>query len=152
MKGISEQKAQKLKDIIKANQLVSSGFTSVRYQQLTFITDTLQAAIRLEMAKDIIMVSSGSNALDTLLGGGIETGSITEVFGEFRTGKTQLCHTLCVMAQRPLDQGGAEGKALYVDTEGTFRPQKLVAIAERFEMNPTEVLVRRRLLLCCDIS
>ena len=66
-----------------------------------------------------------------LLGGGIETGSITEIFGEFRTGKTQLCHTLCVTAQRPLDQGGAEGRVIYVDTEGTFRPQKLVAIAER---------------------
>lgn len=97
--------------------------------------------------------------MDVLLGGGIETGSITEVFGEFRTGKTQLCHTLCVTAQRPLDQGGAEGRVIYVDTEGmepsltlciiesnshtydlltrfiyfsgTFRPQKLVAIAER---------------------
>lgn len=61
----------------------------------------------------------GSNDLDALLGGGIETGSITEIFGEFRTGKTQLCHTLCVTAQRPLDQGGAEGKVIYVDTEGT---------------------------------
>ena len=55
-------------------------------------------------------------------------------------GKTQLCHTLCVTAQRPLDQGGAEGKVIYLDTEGTFRPQKLVAIAERFNMNAEEVL------------
>lgn len=74
---------------------------------------------------------AGSTDLDNLLGGGIETGSITEIFGEFRTGKTQLCHTLCVTAQRPLDQGGAEGRVIYIDTEGTFRPQKLVAIAER---------------------
>ena len=109
-----------------------------------------------------MIIPIGSNELDTLLGGGIETGSITEIFGEFRTGKTQLCHTLCVTAQRPLDQGGAEGRVIYVDTEGwvnmeilsvgfdillfhsfyagTFRPQKLVAIAERFQMNPEEVL------------
>jgi DNA repair protein RAD51 len=73
----------------------------------------------------------GSSDLDQLLGGGIETGSITEIFGEFRTGKTQLCHTLCVTSQMPIDQGGAEGRVIYVDTEGTFRPQKLVAIAER---------------------
>lgn len=53
-----------------------------------------------------------------MLEGGIETGSLTEIFGEFRTGKTQLCHTLAVMAQRPLDMGGAEGRVLYVDTEG----------------------------------
>lgn len=77
------------------------------------------------------MISTGSNELDTLLQGGIETGSITEVFGEFRTGKTMLCHTLCVACQKPLDQGGAEGRAIYVDTEGTFRAQKLVAVAER---------------------
>lgn len=68
----------------------------------------------------------------SLLADGIETGSITEIFGEFRTGKTQLCHQLCVTCQLPLDQGGGEGKALYVDTEGTFRPQRLLAIAERY--------------------
>lgn len=67
--------------------------------------------------------------------GGVETGSLTEIFGEFRTGKTQLCHTLCVTCQLALDQGGGEGRALYVDTEGTFRPQRLVAIAERFGLN-----------------
>jgi DNA repair protein RAD51 len=126
VKGISEQKAQKLKDIIKANNLVLVGFQT--------------ATTKLEAMKDVIMVSTGSNELDNLLGGGIETGSLTEIFGEFRTGKTQICHTLCVMCQRPLDQGGAEGRALYIDTEGTFRPAKLVAIAERFQMNPEEVL------------
>jgi RecA/RadA recombinase len=46
--------------------------------------------------------------------GGIETGSITEMFGEFRTGKTQLCHTLAVTCQLPIDQGGGEGKCLSV--------------------------------------
>jgi DNA repair protein RAD51 len=126
VKGISEQKAQKVKDIIKANQLVTIGFKT--------------ATNRLEDLKEQIFLATGSAALDNLLGGGIETGSLTEIFGEFRTGKTQICHTLCVTVQRPLDQGGAEGKAIYVDTEGTFRPQKLVAIAERFQMNPEEVL------------
>jgi DNA repair protein RAD51 len=74
------------------------------------------------------------------LEGGIETGSITEVFGEFRTGKTQLCHTLCVTCQMAVPDGGAEGKAIYIDTEGTFRPNKLQAIAERFGMDPALVL------------
>ncbi|KAJ3310890.1 recombinase rad51 [Boothiomyces sp. JEL0838] len=71
---------------------------------------------------------------------GIETGSITEIFGEFRTGKTQLCHTLAVMCQLPADMGGAEGKCLYIDTEGTFRPERLLATAERFGMDGQEVL------------
>jgi DNA repair protein RAD51 len=65
----------------------------------------------------------------------METGSLTELFGEFRTGKTQLCHTLCVTCQMPMDQGGGEGKAMYIDTEGTFRPQRLVEIAARYGLN-----------------
>uniref|UniRef100_A0A7S2FVY7 DNA repair and recombination protein RadB n=1 Tax=Octactis speculum TaxID=3111310 RepID=A0A7S2FVY7_9STRA len=86
------------------------------------------------------MTPRGSSALDELLQGGIETGSLTEIFGEFRTGKTQLCHTLCVTCQLPLDQGGGEGKAMYIDTEGCFRPNRLVAIAERYGVSPEGVL------------
>jgi DNA repair protein RAD51 len=72
--------------------------------------------------------------------GGIETGSITEMFGEFRTGKTQLCHTLAVTCQLPIDQGGGEGKCLYIDTEGTFRPERLLATAERYGLSGQDVL------------
>ena len=73
-------------------------------------------------------LSTGATALDALLGGGIETGSITELFGEFRTGKTQICHTLCVTCQMGSDQGGGEGRALYIDTEGTFRPERIAEV------------------------
>ena len=58
---------------------------------------------------NIINITTGSKELDKLLQGGIETGSITELFGEFRTGKSQLCHTLAVTCQLPVDLGGAEG-------------------------------------------
>lgn len=105
--------------------------------------------------KDLIQVTTGSKELDKLLEGshshcvrnshhstvgGIETGSITELFGEFRTGKTQLCLTLCVTCQLPISQGGGEGKALYIDTEGTFRPERLAPIAERYQLNPDDVM------------
>jgi len=90
--------------------------------------------------QDVIHVTTGSKEVDKLLEGGYETGSITEMFGEFRTGKTQLCHQLCVTCQLPLDQGGAEGKALYIDTEGNFRPERLLAIAERYGLNGNDVL------------
>ena len=76
--------------------------------------------------------------------GGIETGSITEIYGEFRTGKTQLCHMLCVACQLPVAQGGGEGKALYIDTEGTFRPQRCLAIAERRVPCPAASTALRR--------
>lgn len=88
----------------------------------------------------LIYLTTGSKELDKLLGGGIETGSITEIFGEFRTGKTQICHTLCVTCQLPRNNGGGDGKALYIDTEGTFRPEKLKPIAERFGLDPEEVV------------
>mmetsp|Transcript_17233 Transcript_17233/g.50188 ORF Transcript_17233/g.50188 Transcript_17233/m.50188 type:complete len:345 (-) Transcript_17233:735-1769(-) len=124
IKGVSEGKAQKIREA--AQKLVPNGFVT--------------AAMELQRRQDIIMVSTGSTALDELLQGGIETGSLTEVFGEFRCGKTQLCHTLCVTCQLPLEQGGGEGKAMYIDTEGCFRPNRLVSIAERYGVNPEQVL------------
>ncbi len=65
--------------------------------------------------------------------------SITEAFGEFRTGKTQISHTLCITAQLPPSMGGAGGKAAYIDTEGTFRPERLKTIATRFNLDPEGV-------------
>lgn len=78
--------------------------------------------------------------LTDIWAGGIETGAITELFGEFRTGKSQLCHTLAVTCQLPVSMGGGEGKCLYIDTEGTFRPVRLLAVAERYGLNGEEVL------------
>ncbi|XP_039427025.1 LOW QUALITY PROTEIN: uncharacterized protein LOC104696481 [Corvus cornix cornix] len=81
---------------------------------------------------EIIQIPRGSKELDKLLQGGIETGSLTGLFGEFRTGKTQLCHCLAVTGQLPTDPGGGqEGEATSMDTEGIFRPEWLLAVAER---------------------
>jgi meiotic recombination protein DMC1 len=74
------------------------------------------------------------------LGGGVQSMGITEVFGEYRCGKTQLCHTLCVTAQLPRDMGGAEGKVAYIDSEGTFRPERIRSIATRFNVDPDNCL------------
>jgi len=93
-----------------------------------------------KVRKDMIHLSSGSKELDKLLGGGIEQGSITELFGEFRTGKTQICHMLCVACQFPISCQGAEGCALYVDTEGTFRPERIVQMCDRFGMSADDAL------------
>jgi len=89
---------------------------------------------------ELVHITTGSKQLDALLGGGIETGAITELFGEFRTGKSQLCHTLAVTCQLPVSMGGGEGKCLYIDTESTFRPVRVLATAERFGLNGEEVL------------
>ena len=66
--------------------------------------------------------------------------AITEMFGEFRTGKTQLCHTLAVTAQMSKEDGGGGGKVIYIDSEGTFRPERIYKISERFGLEPEDVL------------
>ena len=70
--------------------------------------------------QQVVKITTGSSDLDKLIGGGIQTMSITEVFGEFRTGKTQLSLTLCITAQIPESEGGGGGKAAFIDTEGTL--------------------------------
>jgi DNA repair protein RAD51 len=124
IKGISEAKADRV--IMEASKLVPMGFTTAT-----------EFHIR---RSELIAITSGSSQLDALLGGGFETGSITEIFGEFRTGKSQICHTLAVTCQLPVDMGGGEGKCLYIDTEGTFRPVRLLSVAERYGLNGEEVL------------
>ncbi|OLC24240.1 MAG: DNA repair and recombination protein RadA [Candidatus Nitrososphaera sp. 13_1_40CM_48_12] len=85
-------------------------------------------------------ISSGSNSFDDLLGGGLETKAVTEVYGEFGTGKTQLCHTLCVMVQQDTLVGGLDAKALYIDTENTFRPERIVSISDTRGIDPRKSL------------
>ena len=72
--------------------------------------------------------------LDKLLNGGFDTGFITKLFREFRTGKSQLCHAIAVTCQLPIDNSEADGKCLYINMEGTFCPERLLAMAERFGM------------------
>ena len=85
-------------------------------------------------------ISTGSKSFDDLLGGGLETKAVTEVYGEFGTGKTQLCHTLCVLVQQDRPIGGLSAKALYIDTENTFRPERIVSIAQARGFDPHKSL------------
>lgn len=93
-----------------------------------------------ELRKNIRKLTSGCSSLDTLLNGGIETQSLTEFYGEFGSGKSQLCHQLCVTVQLGEAQGGLNGSVLYVDTEATFRPERVQQIAPRFGIKGKEVL------------
>ncbi|MBD3255350.1 MAG: DNA repair and recombination protein RadA [Candidatus Lokiarchaeota archaeon] len=98
------------------------------------------AEIIWEHRKNIARISTGSHEFDDLLGGGVETGSLIEFFGEFRTGKTQVMHQLCVNVQLPQEKGGLEGNALYIDTEGTFRPERIIQMAEALDLDYNQVL------------
>jgi len=93
-----------------------------------------------EKRQQVGHLTSGSKLLDELLGGGFESQAIIELFGEFGSGKTQIAHQLCVIVQLPKEKGGMNGEAFYIDTENTFRPERIVQMAEAYELDPDEVL------------
>ena len=95
-----------------------------------------------ELRKNVRKLSTGCSSMDQLLDGGLETQSLTEFYGEFGSGKSQMCHQLCVTVQLPESQGGLDGGVLYIDTENTFRPERVQQIAPRFGIKPDQVLKR----------
>jgi len=93
-------------------------------------------------------LTTGSRSLDKLIGGGVETGSITEISGAFGSGKTEMAHQLSVNVQLPREQGGFEGSCLYFDTEKTFRPERLAEMAEAASLDPEQALSRITIAEC----
>jgi len=93
-----------------------------------------------KMRQNVLRLTTGSSMLDKLLGGGIESQSITEFYGEYGSGKSQICHQLCVNVQLPPEQGGLGGAALYIDTENTFRTERIFQMAKNLGLDPEEVI------------
>ncbi len=149
-----------------AHKLIEAGFTSIEaiavatpheISQVTGIPlptaqKIIQAArdaldIRFKTALDlkrerlnVKKITTGSKNLDQLLGGGVETRTITEFYGEFGSGKTQICHQLAVNVQLAEDKGGLAAKAVYIDTEGTFRWERIEQMARGVGLDPDEVM------------
>ena len=98
--------------------------------------------IILERRKSVAKLTTCSKALDELLGGGLETQAITECYGEFGSGKSQLAHQLAVNVTRSEDDGGLGGDTVWIDTEQTFRPERIRQMAEAFDLDVDEVLKR----------
>lgn len=98
------------------------------------------AADVLEKRKEINKITTGSKSLDSLLGGGVETQAITEAYGAFGSGKTQLGFQLSVNVQLPKEKGGLNGKCLLIDTESTFRPERIEQIALAMNLDTKKVL------------
>ncbi len=87
-------------------------------------------------------ITTGSSGFNKILGGGFQTGKLTEVYGPFKSGKTNLAHTISVTCQLPVKDGGLNGNVTYIDTENTFSPEKIKRIAKRFGLDPKETLSR----------
>ncbi|RJS92624.1 DNA repair and recombination protein RadA [Candidatus Bathyarchaeota archaeon] len=120
--GIGEKRAFEIINAARA----SSSLSFIRADEL------------ITKRQNILRLTTGSKKLDALLGGGIETQSITEFYGEYGSGKSQIAHQLCVNVQLPMERGGLEGGALYIDTENTFRIERISQMAEHVGLDPQE--------------
>ncbi|HDI03197.1 MAG TPA: DNA repair and recombination protein RadA [Candidatus Pacearchaeota archaeon] len=114
------------KAIVAARKMLKLGFEN--------------ASDYLKRREKIFKITTGSKNLDNLLGGGLETAAITEAAGAFGSGKTQLGHTLAVNVQLPKEKGGANGKVVWIDTESTFRPERIKQIAKAKGLDPEKAL------------
>lgn len=96
----------------------------------------------MKMKANVLRLTTGSKAFDELVGGGLESQTITEVYGEYGVGKSILCHQLAVNVQLPIERGGLNGGALYLDTEQTFRPEWIERMARSVGLEPTDAASR----------
>jgi DNA repair protein RadA len=133
-------------DIETISQLV------IRAKQTLIETGVLQrefstAEDMLERRKRLIRFTTGSRSFDLFLEGGVETQALTEIAGEFGSGKTQFCYTLCVTANNNISKkGSSDNGVIFVDTEHTFRPERVHQIAESRGLDPEEIM--KRVFVC----
>jgi len=122
--GISEKKAFAIIETARS----SIGVSFIRADEL------------LKMRQNVLRLTTGSKVVDRLVDGGLETQTITEFYGEYGSGKSQMCHQLCVNVQLPPERGGLGGSALYVDTENTFRTERIVSMSKHLGLDPLQVV------------
>jgi DNA repair protein RadA len=129
-----------------AKELEQTGMTKknaeklIRKARLSMPLQFIRGDELVKMRQNVLRLTTGSSMLDKLLGGGIESQSITEFYGEYGSGKSQICHQLCVNVQLPPEQGGLGGAALYIDTENTFRTERIFQMSKNVGLDPEEVI------------
>jgi len=94
----------------------------------------------LEKKEKALRITTGSKALDNILGGGVETQGITETYGQFGVSKSQLAFQLSVNVQLPTDRGGLNRNSLFIDSEGTFSPNRIISMAKTVGLDPEKTL------------
>ncbi|MEM2087678.1 MAG: DNA repair and recombination protein RadA [Thermoproteota archaeon] len=154
--GIGPSTAAKLRELgyttvealatATVNELVGGGIPDktaakiISLARSSFEVKFISALDILKQREHIQKLTTGSKKLDSLLGGGLETMTITEFFGEYGTGKSQISHQLAVNVQLPAEKGGLNGNAIYVDTENSFRPERIVAMAKFLNLDPMKTV------------
>lgn len=154
--GVGPATAQKMRELgfntveslatAAARELESAGIGEkkalelIRAARSTLSLSFIRADELLKMRQTVLRLTTGSKALDELLGGGLETQTITEFYGEYGSGKSQICHQLCVNVQLPPEHGGLNSGVLYLDTENTFRTERIVQMAQNVGLDPESVM------------
>ncbi len=155
MPGVGPATAQKLKEMgyhtieslamATARELEPAGisdkkaFVIIEAARSSIGVSFIRADELLKMRQNVLRLTSGSKVVDRLIDGGLETQTITEFYGEYGSGKSQICHQLCVNVQLPPEKGGLNGAALYVDTENTFRTERIVQMSRHLGLDPEQV-------------
>jgi DNA repair protein RadA len=124
----------------KANLDASVARKVVAAARETIQSDFITARQLWEQREKVLRLTFGASNLNTLLGGGLESQAITEFVGEFGTGKSQICMQLSITAQLSTAQGGLGAKVLFIDTEGTFAPQRVLQMAQAMQVDPEKIL------------
>jgi len=127
----------------KANLEASAAFKIAKAARHHIDTGFITAKQLYEKRQNLLRLTLGSNNLNKLLGGGVETQAITEFVGEFGSGKSQLCMKLSITAELSQKDGGLEGKVLFIDTEGTFSAERVYHVAQTMQLQP-----EKREILC----
>ena len=153
--GVGPATAQKLRDLgyhtveslamATARELEPVGvgekkaFSFIEAARSSIGVSFIRADELLKMRQNVLRLSTGSKAIDKIVDGGLETQTITEFYGEYGSGKSQICHQLCVNIQLPPERGGLNGAALYVDTENTFRLERIIQMSKHAGLDPEQV-------------
>jgi DNA repair protein RadA len=154
--GVGETAANKLREagfrsleavaIASPTDLITAGLgEGTAMKAIAAARDSLELGFEtadkiLERRATINKMTTGSKELDGLIGGGLETQAITEAYGRYGSGKSQIAFQLAVNVQQPKDKGGLEGGCLFVDTENTFRPERVKQIAELRGLDADQML------------
>lgn len=155
--GVGEKTAEKLKNLGYSDPMVIAVSSPTELANIAEIGEATAAKIIstirekldigyetadkiLEKRTSVSKITTGSKNLNELLGGGVETQAITEAYGQYGSGKSQMAFQLAVSVQLPKDKGGLDGACLFVDTENTFRPERIVQIARAMKLEPEKIL------------
>jgi len=154
--GVGPATAQKLRDLgyhaveslamATMREIESVGvsdkkaFQIIQAARSSLGTSFVRADVLLKQRQNVARLTTGSKTVDKLVAGGLETQAITEFYGEYGCGKSQMCHQLCVNVQLPTEKGGLNGGVLYIDTENTFRLERIVQMAQHLGLDPEAVV------------